>query len=179
MIGYITTRPGAWRHCDNCHAQGWFTIPDPTDEDEVLKIWCDECNGRGGWHVPPAATTDTAQSDGDEHNGHGPRRLKEPRVPDYLNAAIKAKTVDQRRNFLRLHIDSCTACPLADTRTNAVPWNGNPDSPIAFVGEAPGANEDKQGEPFVGRSGDMLNRWIEKSRHPNRGNIEPDRRDGA
>ncbi len=47
----------------------------------------------------------------------------------------------------------CTACVLAETRTNVVFGSGSARSGIVFIGEAPGANEDAQGLPFVGRSG--------------------------
>jgi uracil-DNA glycosylase len=50
----------------------------------------------------------------------------------------------------------CTLCRLHQGRTNAVPGAGNPDTEIMFIGEGPGFNEDKQGLPFVGRSGDYL-----------------------
>ena len=51
---------------------------------------------------------------------------------------------------------SCRACSLADTRTNVVFGVGAPDAEVLFIGEAPGANEDAQGEPFVGRAGKLL-----------------------
>lgn len=53
-------------------------------------------------------------------------------------------------------IRSCTRCPLAEGRTNAVPGVGPPDAEIMLVGEGPGADEDREGEPFVGRAGKAL-----------------------
>jgi DNA polymerase len=50
----------------------------------------------------------------------------------------------------------CTRCPLAETRTTVVFGAGNADADLMFVGEAPGANEDKQGLPFVGQAGKLL-----------------------
>ena len=50
----------------------------------------------------------------------------------------------------------CRACTLADTRTNVVFGVGAEDAEVLFIGEAPGANEDAQGEPFVGRAGQFL-----------------------
>ena len=50
----------------------------------------------------------------------------------------------------------CTKCPLAETRTNVVFGSGNADAQLMFVGEAPGAEEDRQGLPFVGRAGALL-----------------------
>ncbi|MEP6937644.1 MAG: uracil-DNA glycosylase [Chthoniobacterales bacterium] len=56
----------------------------------------------------------------------------------------------------------CTKCPqLARSRTQTVFGIGNPDAEIMFIGEAPGADEDARGEPFVGRAGQLLTRIIE------------------
>ena len=54
----------------------------------------------------------------------------------------------------------CTRCPLAETRTNVVFGVGDPDADLMFVGEAPGRDEDLQGLPFVGRSGQLLDRLL-------------------
>lgn len=54
----------------------------------------------------------------------------------------------------------CRKCPLAEGRTNIVVSRGRADARVLFVGEAPGAEEDVAGQPFVGRSGKMLDRWI-------------------
>lgn len=54
----------------------------------------------------------------------------------------------------------CTACVLAETRTNVVFGSGSARAGIVFIGEAPGANEDAQGLPFVGRSGQLLDRLL-------------------
>lgn len=59
-------------------------------------------------------------------------------------------------------VAGCKRCTeLADTRTQTVFGVGNADAQIMFIGEAPGADEDKQGEPFVGRAGQLLNKIIE------------------
>ena len=50
----------------------------------------------------------------------------------------------------------CTNCRLHETRTKAVPGEGDPETEVVFVGEGPGFNEDRQGRPFVGRAGDLL-----------------------
>ena len=54
----------------------------------------------------------------------------------------------------------CRKCDLGYIRTNAVPGEGNPNARIMFIGEAPGADEDAQGRPFVGRAGQLLNKII-------------------
>jgi DNA polymerase len=55
---------------------------------------------------------------------------------------------------------SCTKCRLAEGRTQVVFGVGNPDAELMFIGEAPGFNEDKQGEPFVGAAGQLLTRML-------------------
>ena len=54
----------------------------------------------------------------------------------------------------------CCKCGLGSSRTNAVPGEGDPNARIMFVGEAPGADEDAQGRPFVGRAGKLLDKII-------------------
>lgn len=63
---------------------------------------------------------------------------------------------------LRIEAEACTKCRLAETRTNVVFGVGSPDSDLMFVGEAPGRNEDLQGEPFVGRAGQLLNELLDE-----------------
>jgi len=58
-------------------------------------------------------------------------------------------------------IKACTKCELCKTATNKVIGRGSFSPKILFVGEAPGAEEDMQGKPFVGRSGMLLENWIE------------------
>jgi DNA polymerase len=55
---------------------------------------------------------------------------------------------------------TCTRCGLADGRTQVVFGAGDPDADLLFVGEGPGAEEDRQGLPFVGRSGQLLDRLL-------------------
>ena len=61
---------------------------------------------------------------------------------------------------IRADIGDCTRCRLHKGRTNLVFGVGNPDAELMFVGEGPGADEDAQGEPFVGRAGQLLNNMI-------------------
>lgn len=87
-------------------------------------------------------------------------------------------------------VSRCTRCPvLVENRTQTVFGVGNPMARVVFFGEAPGADEDAQGEPFVGRAGQLLNKIIEactfkredvyimnviKCRPPNNRRPEPD-----
>ncbi len=57
-------------------------------------------------------------------------------------------------------IGKCCQCGLGESRTNAVPGEGRPNAQLVFVGEAPGADEDAQGRPFVGRAGQLLEKII-------------------
>lgn len=59
---------------------------------------------------------------------------------------------------------ACHACPLAQTRTKVVFGDGNPDSKLMFIGEGPGADEDAQGLPFVGRAGQLLTQILKAAR---------------
>ena len=62
---------------------------------------------------------------------------------------------------IRADIGNCTRCPLHEGRTKIVHTTGNFNADLLFVGEAPGANEDAEGVPFVGRAGQLLNKIIE------------------
>src|SRR4051812_43906658 len=67
--------------------------------------------------------------------------------------------LDERRAALEeiaSEVRDCTRCGLAETRTRAVPGEGDPDTEVVFVGEGPGFNEDREGRPFIGRAGDLL-----------------------
>jgi len=72
-------------------------------------------------------------------------------------------THDERQAALEAvatEVRACTRCRLHETRTLAVPGEGNPDTEVVFVGEGPGFNEDRQGRPFVGRAGDLLTKFL-------------------
>ncbi len=62
---------------------------------------------------------------------------------------------------LAAKIHACRACPLGASRIQAVPGVGSPDAKVMFIGEGPGFQEDHQGEPFVGRSGQLLDKIME------------------
>ena len=55
-----------------------------------------------------------------------------------------------------VEVSTCASCDLCKSRTRAVPGEGNPQAKILFIGEGPGFHEDKQGRPFVGPSGQLL-----------------------
>jgi len=67
----------------------------------------------------------------------------------------------QSLDGLDREINTCLKCSLGHTRTNFVFGVGNPRATLLLIGEAPGADEDAQGEPFVGRAGQLLNKILE------------------
>ncbi len=72
-------------------------------------------------------------------------------------------TDDERAAALEgiaVEIRACTRCRLHETRSQAVPGEGNPDTEVVLVGEGPGSNEDRLGRPFVGRAGTLLERLL-------------------
>jgi DNA polymerase len=71
---------------------------------------------------------------------------------------------DEKRSRLAAlddkEVRGCTKCRLCETRTQTVFGEGDADAKVFFIGEGPGENEDLTGRPFVGRAGEMLNKWI-------------------
>jgi DNA polymerase len=75
--------------------------------------------------------------------------------------AVVRPTKTQQLVSVRERVKVCTRCPhLVSSRTQTVFGVGNPEAELMFIGEAPGADEDRQGEPFVGRAGQLLTRII-------------------
>ena len=64
-------------------------------------------------------------------------------------------------NELKSTCETCQKCPLGQTRTKLVFGCGNPNAKLMFVGEAPGESEDLSGTPFVGRAGQLLDKYLE------------------
>ncbi len=77
---------------------------------------------------------------------------------------MSASAEERRQRLVELYkeVTDCTKCPLHETRTKVVFGAGNADADLMFVGEAPGAEEDRQGLPFVGRAGQLLNQMLEE-----------------
>ena len=68
--------------------------------------------------------------------------------------------LEQLWEQMKMSLQKCERCGLCRTRTQAVWGVGNPQTRVLLVGEAPGKNEDEQGEPFVGRSGQLLDKML-------------------
>jgi uracil-DNA glycosylase len=82
-----------------------------------------------------------------------------PEAPTLPALAPLGDTLDQ----IRLDIGDCKRCGLCQARTNIVFGSGNEKAALIFVGEGPGADEDEQGLPFVGRAGQLLTQMIENT----------------
>jgi len=92
------------------------------------------------------ASTDIPSSHADARSVTSTMPTSEPVVMDW--------------DALRQQVMTCTQCALHETRTQAVFGVGNPHAELLIIGEAPGADEDRLGEPFVGRAGQLLNEML-------------------
>ena len=90
-----------------------------------------------------------------------PKLAAPPASPASAGDVCEAKTL----KILAEEVAACTLCyELATTRTQTVFGVGDPQARLVFLGEAPGADEDQQGEPFVGKAGQLLNKILEACR---------------
>jgi uracil-DNA glycosylase len=90
--------------------------------------------------------------------GPAPLATFDPVVEAPNSAAVS--DTDERWTALAAAVRGCTLCPLHATRTQTVFGVGRRDAQLLVIGEAPGADEDRQGEPFVGRAGQLLNAML-------------------
>jgi DNA polymerase len=115
----------------------------------------------------PKKAADDAESKGVSVTEPAPTAAACPRPTSLFGAQRSTLPRDEREEKLRIisgRVAQCTRCAeLATTRTKTVFGVGDPEARIMFVGEAPGADEDRQGEPFVGAAGQLLNRILEAS----------------
>lgn len=116
--------------------------------------WIDSLAGGTVATEPPAETPVEAAP------APEPRKAAAPASAPASGAANPAAcvTLDELAEL----VSTCTKCTLCETRTQTVFGTGSPTADLVFVGEAPGADEDRQGEPFVGRAGQLLTDIIEK-----------------
>ena len=73
---------------------------------------------------------------------------------------MKALSKKERMGAVEAEIAECRLCRLCESRSNPVPGEGDLDSPVVFIGEAPGRREDEMGRPFVGSAGRLLDRLL-------------------
>ncbi len=92
------------------------------------------------------------------------RSAPKPRQPIQQNTPIPEEKLPETNNLEELQgvIGDCKRCPLCNGRTKIVFGEGDPKAEVMFIGEGPGADEDRSGRPFVGRAGKLLTDIIEK-----------------
>ena len=116
--------------------------------------------------LPPAvreSVTARSPQSADARTGHAPARATAPPPPTpdaAVMAAREAARTASSLEELRAILDRFEGCSLKGSASRLVFADGTPGSRLMFVGEAPGAEEDKQGLPFVGRSGQLLDRML-------------------
>ena len=114
--------------------------------------------GNDGFGGDAASTAPEDSSSPPQILAPGPyRRFSVPEMPDALKGASDSGPL----NDVRTDLGDCRRCDLHGGRKNIVFGEGNPHAELVFVGEAPGADEDAQGRPFVGRAGQLLTKIIE------------------
>jgi DNA polymerase len=128
---------------------------------------------RGVGYVPEGRSTSSAgepesagvsgqPADGPEPSRETPSSTAAVDASKARREQARTWSADTKLEYLRQHnVGNCQRCQLARTRANIVFGAGNPESDVMFVGEAPGAEEDREGEPFVGRAGQRLTEWID------------------
>ena len=89
------------------------------------------------------------------------RQAEAPSMPLVLSLAPDHDTLEKISD----DIGDCRRCGLHERRNKIVFGSGNPKAQLVFVGEGPGADEDEQGQPFVGRAGQLLTQMIEGTAH--------------
>ncbi|WP_366657535.1 uracil-DNA glycosylase [Fodinicurvata sp. EGI_FJ10296] len=119
-----------------------------------------------GHAVPPSApaasagrgpsSAQAAASPGAPAGGGAPLLGERETIESARTAVQEAETLDD----LRERFQAFDGCPLRRTATNFVFADGNPDADLMIIGEAPGEDEDRQGKPFVGKAGQLLDRML-------------------
>jgi uracil-DNA glycosylase len=174
-----------------------FRVAADTDDAEALRVVVGqlrthlEMRGRSGLQGVGMGKSPRAEVAAQiEHvNEHEHVNEQEHEEEVVAVASEKPRIGKQGLQVVRDDLGDCKRCKLAPSRTNLVYGVGNPDADLVFVGEAPGADEDAQGEPFVGKAGQLLTKMIEamgysrsdvyicnvlKCRPPGNRNPEPD-----
>ncbi|WDT79496.1 MAG: uracil-DNA glycosylase [Candidatus Manganitrophus sp.] len=124
--------------------------------------------GIDAWNISPAPTikVDEGTQRMPDQNRPKPyepaeQSLLAAETPSALFPIASEATPARTLSEVRDEIGDCRRCKLCSTRKNIVFGTGNPHAALMFVGEAPGADEDAQGQPFVGRAGQLLTKMIE------------------
>jgi uracil-DNA glycosylase family 4 len=138
------------------------------------------------WRARPSRAGQTASA---QTSGSSPHDTAQTSSAPEQIPVILSRSREEAMTAIRSDLGDCTRCKLHAGRTNLVFGVGNPNASLMFVGEGPGADEDEQGIPFVGRAGQLLTQIITamgynrdqvyianvvKCRPPNNRNPEPD-----
>lgn len=112
--------------------------------------------------IPKRNSLFTQNQEQDRQTDMPKKKIEEP-LKDTLFGDVTQTLPESNETFedIRADIGNCTRCVLHEGRTKIVHSTGNRQADLMFVGEAPGADEDAKGEPFVGRAGQLLNKIIE------------------
>ncbi len=155
------------------------TAAEPSDLDDLLALTrqfrtqLQRRIGHGGWAAPGSPTARIAFAEPADELDAGAVDSVPQMLAEAGAAALRAPVPDQeiaeivvplgRRTLpqIRAELGDCTRCKLSGTRKSIVFGVGAEDAPLMFVGEAPGEQEDRRGEPFVGRAGELLDKMIE------------------
>ena len=165
-------------------------VEDPVPPDDLraaARLWVEWARGAGGPWLPaegpgpgvlqaeprPAATASAGPISGGPHSAGPQAAPPRPRgaaapaavaiTPVLAPPAPPPETPEERDRALRrmtLEVEACTRCVLAGTRRCTVFGEGSPKPRLVVVGEAPGADEDRTGRPFVGRAGQLLTKML-------------------
>lgn len=121
--------------------------PAPMPEGETLTVEFPRAQARQqAAKAAPAFTQEPAEQES----------LAARQEPALMNTAQKTAALAELADTIK----NCSRCPLGATRINAVAGEGNVDAELMFIGEGPGFDEDRQGRPFVGRAGQLLDKMI-------------------
>jgi len=117
----------------------------------------------GAPSFPPVSADRVGELESQEdtvQEGHSIPLRKPISVPPQVSAAVPVADRESALRMIREELGDCTRCALHKGRNKIVFADGDPNARLMFVGEGPGADEDAQGLPFVGRAGQLLNNMI-------------------
>jgi uracil-DNA glycosylase len=139
---------------------GVADAPPPSAADECAVEDCGEATVSAPEPQAPVVLPPTAKGGG---GPYGATDLFAPAAEQPTFGAPVLSPDEKRARLVALdgnEVRGCTKCRLCETRTQTVFGEGDADAKIFFIGEGPGETEDRTGRPFVGRAGEMLNKWI-------------------
>lgn len=137
--------------------------------DELISFLQHEAKNKNSLIVSPEFVDKWNAFDAKTYTKHLQKITNMPSSPNdetdqnlQINIKNTENEIQQKLNLISQEVAQCTKCPIYEDRTNTVFGTGNPQAELVFVGEAPGAEEDLQGLPFVGRAGQLLTDIIVK-----------------